>query len=291
MQLASIHTILLFFGIVSFRVHAESLAEIDFSHLDYTQMIEEGSIVFVPKTIAEFQSADELKNGPVFYKQYIQEATKPSKSGGALGVNVIRVSLVPKARRDGSYEQFVKKHKVNDAQMTWFAAKDSACAPSQAINDLLGFMDKYKPVVVAGAYPALCTLVIRYFDENSEQVLNLVNNNAVIKLAYSIPLCASSSPVLDTPEFFSDLENEGVLKRSNDAEMPLQGSAWDTLYQSVKLSIKNPEKYADLEPKDLWNSIRGTLTWDFDNDKVRVKRSRAIFPVVSCAAQPVKLQF
>jgi hypothetical protein len=259
-------------------VATAALAQTNSPPLDYARTIQEGSIVFVPYI--------GMHRGPVFYAEYEQVPTTTSNTPS---LKRLFVNLMPTAHVDNLYNAFIQSNGITDAKVLAVPAVQ-ACQPMANILQLLaGVPAPYKPRILGGNYPILCTLSVYFLPEQEQAVRALIAAEPVIALHASVPLCAPNSPRLDNTRIIAELQARGVVSVESDGTVT--GNAWKLFYGSAALARDRPALFVTSDPQEGWTVFVKQFTVDPVADTASLDGRLARVPPYICVPDPLDLNF
>jgi hypothetical protein len=278
MRTYRIHTALLL-GLFSFgALAAAPTATTEPPPLDYSRIIQQSNMVFVPYVGAQ--------HGPIYYTQYAHSMTPASNFGD---LRKITVHLRPTAHIHNQYYSFLSSNGITDAKVIPIPSLGT-CKPTQEIIDMLSYMpDPYKPTIMGGNYPNICALSLYFLPSDETRVKDVINSRPVITMRATIPLCAATSPSLDVPAINQQLLAMGAL--TTTASGDLTGNSWDMLFESSQLALLNPSLFVTNDPKDGWTAYIKLFQVNLTNQTATMPAATAQKPYPMCTPAPLLLQF
>lgn len=246
--------------------------------LDYARATAQGTMVHVP-----YQG---MTRGPIYFTRYQEELTGVGVSGD---LRRLFVNLVPTAYRDGTYLAFVGQPGIVDAKVLPVPAY-GRCEPTQQVKDLLAFMPQgYRPSILAGNWPFACTLSLWFLPENEQAVRDTLAASHGIVLTGSIPLCASTSPRVDSPAIAMELSVRGAASYTGGGAVV--GDETDVLYATTVLAEEQPALFGTADPKDGWTALMGVVTRDAQAQTLAIPAYYVRNPLYVCAPAPLQLAY
>lgn len=247
--------------------------------LDYARTVRQSSMVFIP-----YQGLGQ--RGPVYFTQYQEEVLRTSKVGD---LRRLYVNLTPVAFRDGSYQTFVSQQGILDDK-TFPVSATTACHPSAALTTLLsGMPDGYRPSVLPGNWPFFCALSVWFLPEDEQTVRDTITASHGITLSASVPLCASSSPQVNSPAILQQLISRGDLRSASSTKVI--GPVWDILYDSVALSLEHPELFGTSDPREGWNAWISGFQFNAGDGTLTLEGPAVEYPVYVCQPETLELAY
>lgn len=246
--------------------------------LDYARTIRQSSMVFIPYV--------GMQRGPVYYTEYEQV---PTETARVFDLRRIIVNLFPAAHRQGLYNSFISQHGITDAKVLPLPGAGE-CRPTEEIQRMLaGMPEGYRPHVLPGNYPILCSLSLYFLSEDESLIRRVIDSRPVITLHASLPLCAPDSPRIDVPAVAQALQAEGVLQMGRSGD--LEGNYWELLYSSVLLAQREPHLFSTSAPRQGWQELMERLVLESDTQVARLPASVARYPIYICSPAPLELNF
>jgi hypothetical protein len=246
--------------------------------LDYARTLQQSDMVFVPYI--------GMNRGPIYYTKYEQVPTAPSSVGG---LRRIIVNLWPAAHRQNLYNDFVSRNGITDARLIP-VPEFGSCQPTEEIKTMLaGMPDGYKPRILPGNYPIICSLSLYFLPEDEASIRAVIAARPVIVLRATIPLCDPSSPKVDVPHINQRLLADGVLQ--TDSYNNATGNSWDVLFESARLAQLNPSLFATPDPQEGWEAYMKAFTLELDAETAEMTATTASRPLYICTPAPLFLQF
>lgn len=248
------------------------------STLDYARATAQGTMVHVP-----YQG---MSKGPIYFTRYQEELTGVGAAGD---LRRLFVNLVPTAYRDGTYTSFVKRPGIVDAKVLPVPAY-GRCEPTQAVKDLLGSMPQgFRPSILAGSWPFACTLSVWFLPEQEQQVKDTIAANHGIVLTATVPLCAATSPRVDSPAIALELVARGVAGYTGAGDVA--GDEVDLLYASSVLAEEQPALFGTPSVKEGWAALMAVVVRDVDAKTVTIPAQYVRNPVYVCDPAPISLSY
>lgn len=246
--------------------------------LDYARATAQGTMVHVP-----YQG---MSKGPIYFTRYQEELTGVGAAGD---LRRLFVNLVPTAYRDGTYTAFVKQAGIVDAKVLPVPAH-GRCEPTQAVRDLLGSMPQgFRPSILGGNWPFACTLSVWFLPEQEQQVKDTIAANHGIVLTGSVPLCAATSPRVDSPAIALELIARGVAGYTGAGDVA--GDEVDVLYATSALVDEQPALFGTAAARDGWAALMAVAVRDADAKTVTIPAQYVRNPVYVCDPAPLQLSY
>ncbi|MCY1044671.1 hypothetical protein OV208_25360 [Corallococcus sp. bb12-1] len=246
--------------------------------LDYVRRIQQNEMVFVPYI--------GMTRGPIYYTKYEQVSTGVS---GASGFRRVILNLTPTAHRLNQYNSFISQNGITDIKTNPVPAVGS-CQPSEEIKALTAYMPEgFKPKVLAGNYPTLCSLSVYFLPEEEVATMAFINTHAVIVLRATVPLCDPASARLNLGPINQRLVQAGVL--STNAASELVGNSWDVLFESAKLAQTAPYLFVTSDPQVGWEIYMKSFTLDLTAQTATMTALTAGQQAYICTPAPLSLTF
>lgn len=253
-------------------------AQTDPPPLDYARAIRQSEMVFVPYM--------GLTRGPIFYTQYEQV---PTAATNASGMRRIIVNLTPTAHRQNLYNPFISQHGITDARLIPLPAAGSCQATPEIVTLLSGMPDGFKPRILGGNYPMICSLSLYFYAEDEQTVKDIIADRPVLTLRASVPLCAPTSPLVNLPAINQRLVTDGVLQANAGGD--LTGNSWDVLFESAKLAQLSPSLFATSDPQVGWEAYIKSFTLDLTAQTAVLPYAKTGQSVYICTPTPLSLTF
>lgn len=197
-------------GVIAFASVAHASSNVpEWDQLDYERMVADSGMIYIP--------LKNLNRGPVWYEEYDQVTTTPTKFRE---YKRVFVALKPMAHLDGSYNQFVHAHHVNDTRSIWIDDLSSVCEISAEMQALVA-SSPYPPSVQGPSYPDLCTVSIIFPGDLETEVMDLIRQKRAVLVNTVVPLCSFRSPSYSSEAIVAALVDQGVLTataRQNEFE-------------------------------------------------------------------------
>jgi len=266
-------------AVVSCLAALPAQAQTDTPPLDYARTLRESEMVFVPYM--------GMNRGPVFYTQYTQVPTDSAAS--VAGMRRFFVNLYPTAHQNDLYNGFISRNGITDARLIPLPSAGS-CQPSAGIADLLRTMPtNYRPTVVGGNYPFICGLSIYVFPAEEAAVRAYIAANSVITLRATVPLCATTSPLLNVPAINQRLVTDGVLQTSSN--LGVEGNSWNVLFESAKLAQLSPSLFVTSDPQVGWETYIKSFTLNLTAQTATMSPAAASNSAAICTPTPLVINF
>jgi hypothetical protein len=246
--------------------------------LDYARSIRQSSMVFIPYV--------GMQRGPIYYTEYEQV---PTETARVFDLRRIIVNLFPVAHRQGLYNSFISQHGIVDARVLPLPGAGE-CRPTEEIQRMLaGMPEGYRPHILPGNYPILCSLSLYFLPEDEPHIRRVIDSRPVITLHASLPLCAPDSPRVDVPAVAQALQAEGVLQPVPSGD--LEGNYWELLYSSVVLAQGQPQLFSTPVPRVGWQELMERFVLERDTQVARLPASTARYPLYMCSPAPLEISF
>lgn len=222
-----------------------ALAQQPQQDLDYVNAIKNSSMVFIPRI-------GHKNRGPVFFTKYHEKLSNSSNTGE---LRRMFVFLEPDAFGDGSYKTFTNTKGIIDDK-TLPIPQYGKCEISSSVQNIAGLItspDQYKPQILPGNWPTICMLSVYFYPEDEEQVTNALGSiRSSIILKAKVPICKPDSDRIDATPIINALMSNDVVKEGDSGD--LTGNLWDVLYESVNLSVQNPNLFGG-NSKEGWEAF------------------------------------
>jgi hypothetical protein len=244
--------------------------------LDYARTLEGPQLIFVPYVGSN--------RGPVYYTEYQQVPTSTAAVGE---LRRMFVNLFPTAHLRNLYDAFVRQHDISDARIDP-VPETGTCQPSDEILELLkGMPTGFRPRVLGGNYPIVCSLSLWFLPEDESRVRAVIAERPVIVLRAEVPLCSPQSPRVDVPAIVAQLRAAGLL--ADDGSGTLSGGYDELVAALTDLAASTPTLFGGDPPQQGLDVLLALFT--VENGTARIDAITARRPTYVCRPSPLAIQF
>ncbi|WP_163832551.1 hypothetical protein [Spartinivicinus ruber] len=234
------------FAVLSLVITSYTVANpIDINTLDWSRIIEQDNMVFVP--------IKDIQRGPIWYTKYSKVVSKPTK---VFDFKKVVVSLYPKPHEQNKYYSFVEEHDIQDAKVNLIPPGQQGCKlESELISFFSELPEEYQPKLLPGNYPYLCEVMVFYLPEDESAVFRFLATHAVLKVNMNIPVSFKNLPPLSTQPIIENLSFEKVLSYSRPHQGFCTDDKYQFFYQSAKLAQTHSSLFVSEDPYIGWQTF------------------------------------
>ena len=207
--------------------------------------------------------------GNIGYTKYISVYSEKKLISYMRGLDdlfQITISVKPYSWKNSKekYKYFLDKHGIKDNRQSVFELSNRiACSLTEEAKSVLHDELQNKPLrpyIGRPSYPSPCSIVVRFFEENEDLVMNLIKRNKLFKIEATIPHCLTykefaTAPIVNHLNKGSELTD-------------WEGSTTEFLFETSVYFLK---KYPDVTTaKKEWIDFMRNFDMGRSKDRVRM---------------------